>query len=96
MNLSTNDIIRISTLATSDPALLAVAGGALTHKECSDTLALAIDKVVAHYGDSTGQWKNLSPALRPMVLKMTALKLLPHIGYFPRQFQNVITTVARM
>jgi hypothetical protein len=96
VDLSNNDIIRIAGFVTSDPALLTIAGGALTHKECSDALALAIDKVVSNYGDPTGQWRNLPTMLRPMVLKMTAMKLMPHIAYFPKQFQNVITTVARM
>lgn len=96
MNLSNNDIIRISGFVTSDPALLTLAGGALTHSECVDVMALAIDKVVAFYGDPTGGWKVLPKALRPVVLKMTAEKLMPHLPYFPKQFQNVITTVARM
>lgn len=96
MNLSTNDIIRISAFVTADPALLALAGGSLTHKECLDTMELAIDKVVACYGDPTGSWKALPKTLRPMVLQMTAKKLLPNLAYFPKQFQSVITTVSRM
>jgi hypothetical protein len=96
VDLSTKDITRIAGFVTSDPALLAVAGSALTYKECQDALALAIDKVVAHYGDPTGRWKNMPTMLRPMVISMTAQKLMPHRAYFPKQFQNVIQTVARL